>query len=79
MNVQEIQKYLQDHKIYAEVWEQNDQVVVSIEWGDWKHDHLYCVHLMKEKGYDHTWERVTEEDGSDCYSAEHFFELKQNN
>lgn len=79
MNTQEIQKYLQDNEIYAEVWEQNDQIVVSIEWGDWKHDHLFCVHLMGKAGYNHVWERVTEEDCSDTYSAEHFFELKQNN
>jgi tRNA U34 2-thiouridine synthase MnmA/TrmU len=42
-------------------------------------DSSVAAGIMKEKGYDHTWERVTEEDGSDCYSAEHFFELTQNN
>lgn len=74
MSTTEIQNYLQEHKIYAEVAETNqNEIVVSIEWGDWKHDHLYCVELMKEKGYEHLYERVTENDGSDTYSAEHYF------
>ena len=29
---------------------------------------------MQEKGYRHVSEIVTEEDGSDTYSAEHYFE-----
>ena len=74
MNIQKIQKYLQAHQIYACLWEDNNQIVISIEWGDWKHDHLYCIHLMSEIGYEHICENITEEDGSDCYSAEHYFE-----
>ena len=43
--------------------------VIDIEWGDWKHDHLYCDYLMKQLGYLVLGATVTEEDGSDCYSA----------
>ena len=79
MNTTEIQKYLQEHKIYAEVGENNeDEIVVYIEWGDWKHDHLYCIKLLEEQGYKHLWEEVEEDDGSDTYSAYHDFEKPEN-
>ena len=74
MNIQDIQQYLEAHQIYACIWEDNDQIVIGIEWGDWKHDHLYCIYLMSEIGYEQVSEELTEEDGSDCYSAEHYFE-----
>ena len=48
-------------------------VEISVEWGDWKHDHLYLNHVMKENGYIPRGEEVTEEDGSDAYSAVHIF------
>ena len=41
------------------------KVEIEIGWGDWKHDHLYCDHIMKENGYTLINEVVTEEDGSD--------------
>lgn len=49
------------------------KVVVEVFWGDWKHEHLYLKYVMQQKGYKHLSEEVTEEDGSDCYSAEHVF------
>lgn len=53
------------------------KVVFDIEWGDWKHEHGHAFYVVteyffKKKLYlENTDERVTEEDGSDCYSAEH--------
>lgn len=44
---------------------------ISIDWGDWKHDHGYCDYLMQQAGYTCIAEQVTEEDGSDTYSAIH--------
>lgn len=51
-------------------------ISVEINWGDWKHDHLRCKYLTErffdEIGKDVVIEtEITEEDGSDCYSAIH--------
>lgn len=47
---------------------------IDINWGDWKHEHARLKWLMDEK-FDTTYfgNKVTEEDGSDCYSATHYF------
>ena len=73
-----VEKYLNDNSVYAEIWDSSeDEVIVSIEWGDWKHDHAYCRYLMGLIGYEETDEEVTEENGSDCYSATHTFQKIQ--
>ena len=43
MTTTEIQKMLTDNGIsVSEVSEYSDGTIeVSIEWGDWKHDHIY--------------------------------------
>ena len=51
-------------------------VHVEVEWGDWKHDHLRLKQIMEQNGFSQTDERLTEEDGSDCYSAEHIYMKK---
>lgn len=49
-------------------------VAVSIEWGDWKHDHAYVKHLMTHDGdFSLLHTRITEDDDSDTYSATHYF------
>ena len=68
--------FLKDNGVWAEVYPyQHDMpvLVVSISWGDWKHDHLWARNLMSYLGYKEIGDRVTEENGSDCYSAEHYF------
>lgn len=64
-------------KIWDNGWEYNEwedgKVEVEIGWGDWKHDHLCCDHIMKENGYTLINEVVTEEDGSDTYSSIHYY------
>ena len=72
--IQEIQKYLKENEIYGEVSEDGNELVVSIEWGDWKHDHKRCDYLMAKKNYLCVREETTAEDGSDCYSADHYYE-----
>lgn len=47
---------------------------IEVTWGDWKHEHIWLKNLMKEFGYEHIREDVTEEDGGDTYSAIHTFE-----
>lgn len=54
------------------VYEKLGMVAVEIE-GDWKHDHLRTKWLMAEIGYKQVFETVTEEDGSDYYTAIHYF------
>ena len=69
-----IEEYLELNEVWAGV-ERNFIGVVSVEihWGDWKHAHLWCKDLMEYIGYKQIGETVTEEDGSDTYSAIHYF------
>ena len=48
----------------------NDCVFIEIE-GDWKHAHMHADYLMEQLGYVCGYKKVTEEDGSDWYSATH--------
>ena len=72
----ELDTFLNDHEVsISDVNESPDgkAVIVSVEWGDWKHTHAYLDTLMKRLGYTKYHEAVTEENGSDCYSADHYF------
>lgn len=68
-----VSSYLSENEVYADVYRDGEEVVVSISWGDWKHDHGWCENLMSYIGYEQTDMVETEENGSDCYSADHFF------
>lgn len=70
-----IHDFLNDNGVWAEVYKHFDLpvMVVDISWGDWKHDHLWAKSLMSYLGYREIGNKVTEEDGSDTYSAEHYF------
>lgn len=68
-----VSRYLSDNDCYSEVFHDGDEVVVSISWGDWKHDHGWAVDLMEYIGYKEVSMVETEENGSDCYSADHYF------
>lgn len=67
--------FLNDNDCYNDGVYTNSEGVTSVEisWGDWKHEHLWCDNLMGYIGYQKNDELVTEEDGSDCYSATHYF------
>lgn len=76
-----IEKYLSDNGFYFEDICKEEIVGVplyriSISWGDWKHDHGWLDSLMNYLGYEAFNEIVTEENGSDCYSSDHFFVSK---
>lgn len=71
-----IQEIIRKNNLRGDVEEQSESVVtVDIRWGDWKHEHgrlRYLVgqempELKKVESY------TTEDDGSDCYSAIHWF------
>lgn len=53
------------------------QMLIHVEWGDWKHDHGFLDSLMLKLGYVCISEKVTDEDGSDCYSADHIYERRR--
>ena len=75
-----INNYLHDNKVYEQVDPYGlDLPVVEIEisWGDWKHDHLRLKWLMDKIGCPCVNTIVTEENGSDCYSAIHRFIIKE--
>lgn len=48
-------------------------VSIDIEWGDWKHEHNFADYIMSLNGFTKVSERIYEEDGSDCYSAVHYY------
>lgn len=66
--IQKVYKALESVNV-DEVWKNGERICVQIRWGDWKHDHLRCDWLMKGLGYELVESTVTEEDGSDTYSA----------
>ena len=78
--LERIEKYLNDHDVYPEYVDSDildaKKIMVQINHGDWKHEHLYCNVLMDRLGYINCGESTTEEDGSDCYSALHYYERK---
>ena len=68
------EQILRDNNIWADAYPHTDVLIaVEINWGDWKHEHLRAKWLLEEAGFIHIAEDVTEEDGSDCYSAIHYF------
>lgn len=58
---------------FDEIYQSEEQVEISVTWGDWKHSHAHLDHLMREIGYRLIDERVTETDNSDCYSSIHIY------
>lgn len=69
-----IARLFKDNELYYEWSIYNNSVVIEVEWGDWKHDHLRLDYLMNNRGYKLVEERMTEEDGSDCYSSVHYYQ-----
>lgn len=70
-----IHSFLNENGVWADVYSQMEGniIIVNIDWGDWRHQHLWARDLMSYLGYVKVGEVVTEEDGSDCYSAEHTY------
>ena len=79
VKLKEKDNYLRnENNLFASVWATPYYIGAEIHWGDWKHEHLRCKWLAKEFFsklgiWDAVETEVTEEDGSDCYSAVHRF------
>ena len=77
----DLQQFLTDNDCHHTVNETTDgRLVISINWGDWKHDHIRVDALVDEffnnKGLVvKTQKETTGEDGSDTYSAEHYYDI----
>lgn len=80
MTIQEIYSALKEKHLYPDLYEEKvgDEVMLAahIEWGDWKHDHIYLDRVMEGLGFSLYGKYTTEEDGSDCYSATHLYRKK---
>jgi len=76
---EQIEKLLRDNDIFADCTQYSDLpvLIVSIRWGDWKHEHARARWLIEQnvEGVTYLNTRVTEDNGSDCYSAEHRYFL----
>lgn len=71
---QDVQRIFKENECWYEWWVNTDgSIEIKVEWGDWKHDHLFLKYIMRKNHYRHIDEVVTEEDGSDTYSAIHTF------
>lgn len=72
-----IEHKLSESGIMASVYSTNfnglPAVAVEICWGDWKHDHARAQYIIRNMGFCLLDSEVTEENGSDCYSAIHTF------
>lgn len=66
--------------VCAEIWAHESLPVIcaEISWGDWKHDHLRADWAMQEAGFTCVGQEITEEDGSDTYSAVHNYVAPMN-
>lgn len=66
--------YFKEQDTYYDMYISGNTVKVDITWGDWKHDHLFVDHVFTTiLGAKHYSTEVTEEDGSDTYSAIHTY------
>ena len=63
---EKVQTILRNGELYGEVQTTADgKITVDIEWGDWKHEHVYLRYLMEQKGFIQTDEKITEENSND--------------
>ena len=72
---EKIYNLMKQNRLYGDIIEETeDKIAIEICWGDWKHEHLRLDYLMEENFDLKRIESIaTEEDGSDCYSAIHYY------
>lgn len=72
-----IQKIFKENEISHEfdIFEELGTIAVHVIWGDWKHDHGYLDAVMARNGFKLLGKKITEENGSDCYSATHIYRI----
>ena len=80
-----IEKSFIEQKLYYDVWYDTNSISVEIRNGDWKHDHLYAKHIVKELAEKegianrlNISEEITEDSQDDSYSAIHIITFHPN-
>lgn len=59
---------------YEYWWTAEGNLEVEVSDGDWKHDHIFLEHFMRNAGYEQVGERHYGGDtGGDWYSSVHVF------
>lgn len=75
---EKIEELMAKYHIMGEIvgyYEDSKLITLEVTWGDWKHSHKLLDSLMWEEFEElkKVKEVTTEEDGSDCYTAIHFY------
>ena len=77
MKPYEIERYLKRNCMHPDsitgIDSEGRLVKIEINDGDWKYEHGRLRHLMAHAGYVRQDIEVTQEDGSDCFSAAHTY------
>lgn len=81
--IDELVEYMKGNDLYYSPYvNEEGNLVISVEDGDWKHEHLYLDRLIGKFFFnrglivDINSEVIESDDLSDCYSAHHIYELK---
>lgn len=78
---EQLRQYLLDNHITGKTDWNEKTFMITIQCGDWKHDHWRCDYLVEEfaKRNDLVFIQsdvvVIEDNGSDCYSAIHNYKF----
>jgi hypothetical protein len=67
---------MKENKLFGEIVDERENMIaIEISWGDWKHEHLRLDWMMQDNfdNIQSIHNVTTEEDGSDCYSAIHYY------
>ena len=72
---EKVYNLMKQNRLYGEIIEETEnKIAIEIAWGDWKHEHLRLDFLMEENfNLKRIESEITEDDGSDCYSAIHYY------
>ena len=69
-----IVELLKTNGMYYDVEVFNGTITITVENGDWKHDHIALKNLMKSHGYIFIERHITdEENGDDSFSATYLY------
>ena len=71
-----IENLLSAENIYSTVYPDDGYVTVYIDNGDWKHDHLRAINLIKDNFNVDYIESKEEDNGTDTYNAYHLIYFK---
>lgn len=85
--VKKVREVSNEAGIYGDVWaKDNNTVAVDVEWGDWKHEHIrldndvwMAFAFSDDCSIKEFYSVTTEEDGSDTYSATHYYVFEEVN